>query len=259
MNTSATRQKFTLTAAALCAALLLTGATDARAQQNASYDEAEISDPLESYNRAMTSVNEALDKIFLEPGARFYRFAVPSPARTGVRNILRTLRTPVNVANQALQGDVEGVAHDVTRFVINTLVGVGGLIDVAEYMGLKYEQEDFGQTLATWGLGHGSYFVLPLLGPSSLRDATGLLVDTFADPVRIYLHNTDNEAWQYVRMGATALDTREQVLDAIDDLRRNSFDYYAALRSAYAQKRAALVRDANVDDAPEASIPDYDQ
>src|SRR5690606_26165378 len=103
--------------------------------------------------------------------------------------------------------------------------------------------EDFGQTLAVWGVEHGPYLILPIMGPSSFRDAAGLAVDALADPVRIYLYNTDNEGWHYARLAATAIDTRTDLLDVLDDLRRNSFDYYATLRSAYYQRREALVWD----------------
>lgn len=227
---------------------------------SSSYEDGEIVDAMESYNRAMFAFNDAVDQALLGPLARGYRAVVPHPARMAVRNFLRNLRTPINAANQVLQGDIEGFAHDTSRFVINTSIGLGGLIDVAKDTGLEYEQEDFGQTLASWGAGHGSYFVLPLIGPSSFRDATGLAVDTLADPVRLYLHNTDNEGWYYARVGATAIDTREDLLDALDDLRRNSFDYYAAVRSAYTQRRAALVSDEKPGTfGASAAIPDYDE
>ena len=245
---------------ALLACAFLGGCASTEAAK-AGYDaEEEIYDPLEGYNRAVFSVNETVDKTLIEPGARGYRAVVPRPVRMGLRNFLRNLRTPVNAANQLLQGDIEGVAHDLSRMVINTTIGLGGLIDVARDTGLEYEHEDFGQTLAVWGVDHGPYFVLPVMGPSSFRDATGLVVDTLADPVRLYLYNTDQEEWYYARVVATGLDQREDLLDAIDDLRKNSFDYYAALRSAYYQRREALVNDEEpgVLGAGQA-IPDYDE
>jgi len=219
----------------------------------------EIYDPMEGMNRAVFDVNDAVDQAIAEPIARGYRAVTPKLARDGVRNFLRNLRSPVNVANQILQGDIQGAAGDITRFAMNTTIGVGGLFDVAADTGLEYEYEDFGQTMAVWGVDHGPYLVLPLMGPSSFRDATGLLVDTVADPVRLYLHNTDQEEWNYARMGVTALDKREELLDALDDLRKNSFDYYAAMRSAYMQKREALVNDDDPDKVAAPSIPDYDE
>lgn len=217
-----------------------------------------INDPMEGFNRAVFNINDGLDEALFRPVASGYRAVVPQPARTSVRNFLRNLRSPVNVANQLLQGDIEGVAHDLSRFVINTSIGIGGLFDVAETAGLDYEQEDFGQTMAVWGMDHGAYMVLPVIGPSSVRDTVGFVVDSYADPVRIYLENIDEEHWNYVRWGATALDKREELLDALADLRRNSFDYYAAVRSAYHQRRIALVNDNDPGDFGAPDIPDYD-
>ncbi|AEP08540.1 MlaA family lipoprotein [Micavibrio aeruginosavorus] len=214
-------------------------------------------DPLEGYNRVMFAVNDAVDQAVLRPVAKGYRFAVPQPARTGVRNFLRNLRAPVNLANEALQGDLAGVENVLVRTSVNTLIGVGGLIDVAGMEGYPYEQEDFGQTLGVWGVGHGAYVILPLMGPSSLRDGTGMLVDGFMDPLRWYLFNTEREGWHYARLGMTVIDSREELLDALDDLRRNSFDYYAATRSAYLQRREALVNDMDPG-VGGVAIPDYD-
>ena len=242
--------KFAMTAACC---LVLAGCASSRQMSGE-----DVYDPFESMNRTTFSINDAMDQAILEPVAKGYRAVAPQPVRDGVRNVLRNLKTPVNAANQLLQGDVEGFAGDITRGLINTVLGVGGIFDVAETAGIPYESEDFGQTLAVWGVGHGPYLVLPLMGPSSFRDATGLLVDAYADPLRIYLHNTDQNEWQYVRLGFTALEKRESVIDALDDLRKNSLDYYAAMRSAYMQYRAALVRDENPDEAAAPAIPDYD-
>lgn len=214
-------------------------------------------DPLEPYNRAMFGVNDVIDRGIIAPSARAYRATVPQPVRTGIRNFLHNLHSPVNIANQILQGDFRGAASDTGRFIINTTLGVGGLVDVAKNAGMTYEPEDFGQTLGKWGVGHGAYFVLPVMGPSSLRDATGLAVDSFIDPVRIYLFNIHEEGWYYGRAVLAGLDNREELLDALDDLRRNSFDYYAAIRSAYYQQRAALVNDQNPTTTVMPAIPDY--
>jgi len=133
------------------------------------------------------------------------------------------------------------------------LFGFGGLVDVAGMEGVNYREEDFGQTLGVWGAGHGSYLVLPLLGPSSVRDTTGLLVDGYTDPVRLWLVNTDREGWYYGRVVVTSVDKREALLDVLSDLKKNSVDYYAAMRSAYIQKRDAQVRgndDADLPDIP---------
>ncbi len=218
----------------------------------------EIYDPYENMNRAVFSFNDAVDQAVAEPVARGYRAVTPKLVRDGVRNFLRNLRSPVNVANQILQGDIEGAAGDISRFAMNTTIGVGGLFDVAAETGLEYEHEDFGQTLGVWGVGNGPYLVLPLMGPSTLRDATGLLVDGYADPVRLYLDNTGQEEWIYARAGVSLLEKREALLDVLDDLRANSFDYYAAMRSAYMQKREAMLRDDDPEALSAPAIPDYD-
>ncbi|MCM2343144.1 MAG: VacJ family lipoprotein [Alphaproteobacteria bacterium] len=221
-------------------------------------DLGEVYDPMEGFNRGMFAFNDAIDTIVFEPVAMGYRFIAPQPVRTGVRNFLRNLKSPTQIANQTLQGDLGGAANDVGRFVVNSTVGVLGFVDVAAMMGLPYEQEDFGQTLGVWGIGHGPYLVLPLMGPSSLRDASGLLVDGYADPLRIYLYNTNQEEWHYARIAATAISTREELLDVLDDLQKNSFDYYAAMRSAYVQRREALVHDKDPETAAAPAIPDFD-
>lgn len=220
--------------------------------------ETEINDPFEDFNRVTFDINNAIDQAVVEPIARGYRYITPEFVRHSVRNALRNLKSPVNIANQILQGDVEGAAGDVTRMMVNTTFGIGGLFDVAESAGIPYEKEDFGQTLGVWGVGHGPYVMIPFFGPSSFRDGTGILVDTFADPLNLYLHNTDQEEWIYARAGAAAVSNREAFLDLIEDLRENSFDYYAAARSAYVQRRAALVNDENPESAMAPAIPDYD-
>jgi phospholipid-binding lipoprotein MlaA len=228
-------------------------------QTTASADgEVEVYDPMEGMNRGMFAFNEAVDNVLLEPVARGYRAVVPKPLRSGLRNFLNNLRSPIVFANQVLQGDLPGAGNALARVAINTTVGVGGLFDVAAAGGIKDEPEDFGQTLAVWGVGHGPYMVLPLLGPSSLRDGTGMLVDSFADPVRLYLFNTGRESVHYVRIGLSALDKREELLDVLDDLQKNSFDYYAAMRSAYIQRREAMVNDQDPSTASAPAIPDYD-
>ena len=228
------------------------------ASQNAGATEPGVSDPFENVNRGVFAFNEAVDKAAIEPVARGYRYVTPKPVRTGVRNFLRNLKSPIVIGNQLLQGDMEGTMNATGRLFINTLLGIGGIFDIADMGGIPYEPEDFGQTLAVWGVGNGPYVVIPLLGPSTVRDGTGMLVDSFADPVRIYLFNTDREWLHYTRLGVSVIDQREELLDVIDDLRANSFDYYAAIRSAYFQRRNALISDMSSDGAA-PDIPDYDE
>ncbi len=212
-----------------------------------------VSDPIEGLNRGIFKFNDAVDTAVLKPVAEGYRAGVPKPARTGVRNALRNLKTPTLVANNLLQGDLSSACDGLTRFFANTLFGLGGTIDVAGAEGVTYKEEDFGQTLGVWGAGHGPYVVLPFFGPSSVRDTTGLVVDTYADPFRLWTSNTDRDALGYGRMALSAVDKREELLDVLADLKKNSIDYYAATKSAYIQRRETLVtNNAQTGDAPDS-------
>lgn len=254
-----TKTRFFSVALAAAVVLMTAGCASTGANQEAvMVGDEQVSDPMEGLNRGVFAFNEAVDKGVVEPVARGYRYVAPKPVRNSVRNFLRNLKSPIVMGNELLQGDLEGFANATGRLFINTLLGVGGLFDVADMGGIPYEPEDFGQTLAVWGVGNGPYVVIPLLGPSTMRDGTGMLVDSFLDPVRIYMFNHDLEWLHYTRIGVTVIDTREELLDVIDDLRANSFDYYAAIRSAYYQRRQALVRDMDPASAGGPDIPDYD-
>ena len=202
-----------------------------------------VNDPFEGANRAVFAFNTAVDDAVIEPVIEGYQAVTPKPARSGLRNFLRNLKTPVNFANQALQGDVEGAKNVALRATINTFVGGLGLFDVAGYEGIEYEPEDFGQTLAVWGLGHGPYFVVPFFGPSSARDGVGFAVDGIADPLNFYVDNIGEESLAVYRSGLGYVDLRDSLHDVLRDLQKNSFDYYAATRSAYYQRRDALAMD----------------
>lgn len=210
----------------------------------------EMSDPIEPVNRFIFGFNDILDKILIEPVAKGYNAVLPGFVRDSIQSFLRNLQSPLITANNLLQGEVGDAGVATARFLINSTIGIAGLVDVAEAQGLKYEDEDFGQTLAKWGVGDGFYLVLPVLGPSSLRDTAGLAVDSYADPVRIYAENTDREWIYYTRGIVKGIDTRSRLIKVVDDLRANSLDYYAAVRSAYGQKRAALIRDDKSGAAP---------
>lgn len=215
-------------------------------------------DPFEDTNRVIFAFNEVVDDVVIHPVIEGYRAVVPGPARQGVRNFLRNLKTPVRFANQLLQGDTDGAGNEIFRGVVNTLVGLGGLFDVAGKEGFEYEPEDFGQTLAVWGVDHGPYIVLPVLGPSSLRDYAGYTVDALADPLRWYLYNVDKEDVYYVKIGADYLDLRDSLMDVLKDLEKSSIDYYAAVRSTYFQNRDAMVKDHDPEALATPDIPDYD-
>jgi phospholipid-binding lipoprotein MlaA len=203
-----------------------------------------LSDPIEPVNRRIHAFNEGVDKAVLRPVARGYRKVVPDPIKDRVRSLLRNLKSPIVFANDMLQGEVSRGMTTMYRFIANSTFGLGGIHDVAAEMGLEYHDEDFGQTLARAGLAEGPYIVLPILGPSTVRDATGQLIDWFFDPLRLYTA-TQNPAWQGwappTRTGLTVVDTREQLLDPIDEIEKSSIDTYASLRTLYRQKRTASI------------------
>jgi phospholipid-binding lipoprotein MlaA len=211
------------------------------------------SDPLEGLNRATFGFNKVFDDTILEPAAKGYKAVVPQPARTSIRNVIHNLKEPTAIANNILQGDITGAADSATRLTVNTLLGLGGLVDVASMNGLNYAEEDFGQTLGVWGVGTGPYIVLPFLGPSNVRDTTGLIVDNYSDPLNLYLNNTDKTGWMVTRIAVSAVDKREELLGILTDLKQNSVDYYSAMKSTYTQRREALIRDNKADDS---SLPD---
>lgn len=241
----------------LCALIISGCASNNQAETEATNTNKEIADPFEGYNRTIFQFNDALDQAVAEPAARGYKTVVPEPGRKGVRNALRNLNAPIILANQTLQGDFEGAGDAITRALVNTFIGLGGLIDVAGHEGIEYEKEDFGQTLAIWGVGQGPYIVAPLFGPASLRQHAGTMVDSYADPLRLWLFNTNREEWYYARTGISLLDRRVQLLDVLDDLRSSSIDYYASVRSTTQQRRRALIRDEKPDDRGLPEIPDY--
>ncbi len=220
---------------------------------------AQVNDPLEPMNRAVFGFNNVVDEIILDPAVVAYRAAVPKPVRSGLKNFLHNLESPLYFANNLLQGDFTGAMTTLKRTAINTMVGFGGLFDFAAAEGIHPDTEDFGQTLAVWGVNDGPYLVLPLLGPSNARDLSGLIVDSYADPINQYANNIDEEEWIYARAGAKALVTKNEVYDIQKDLKRNSSDYYATIRSAAKQSRDAMINDRkNGKNQGYAPLPSFD-
>jgi phospholipid-binding lipoprotein MlaA len=202
----------------------------------AAYDEA--ADPLEPFNRFMFDVHQAIDGAVLKPVATAYRDAVPEPMRDALRNLLRNLRSPLILTHDLLQGEPGRAAVTFQRFLVNSAFGFAGLVDVADLaIGLKFHDEDFGQTLGVWGMDEGFYLFLPVIGPSSGRDALGLVVDSVIDPVSLLFAHYDITYGPFARAVLTALDQRSRAIDTLDDVERTSIDFYAALRSLYRQKR----------------------
>jgi phospholipid-binding lipoprotein MlaA len=159
---------------------------------------------------------------------------------------LDNLKSPVYLANELLQGDLDGAGRVTQRFFYNTLGGFGGLVDNADWDGLDYAPEDFGQTMAVWGVGSGPYVVLPLFGPSTLRDSFGMIGDMAMDPINWYAWNNEETDIDTIRTVATIMATKDEIMDLQKDLERNSLDYYAATRSVWLQRRQALINDNNV-------------
>tara|TARA_B100001250_G_scaffold238416_1_gene204887 strand:+ start:803 stop:1588 length:786 start_codon:yes stop_codon:yes gene_type:complete len=214
--------------------------------------EDEIYDPLEGINRAVFGFNNVADKIILEPAAKGYK-KLPTPIQSGIGNFIKNLKLPLVAVNQLLQGQGKNAVESTGRFFINSTIGILGLIDVADKVGLEQKEEDFGQTLATYGVGDGFYIVLPLFGPSNLRDTAGMVMTMMTDPVNAYATN-QGEAWAIpVRTAANAVDQRSKIIDEVNALRDNSVDYYAAVRSSYYQNRKAAIM--NTDDDVLTPLP----
>lgn len=212
-------------------------------------------DPWEGFNRSMFSVHESVDQSVLEPVARGYRAVTPGPLRQGVLNFLRNLRGPVIFANDVLQGEADRGLTTAARFAVNTTIGIAGIFDPASSMGLERHDEDFGQTLAVWGIDEGPYLFIPLMGPSNVRDTAGRVVDMIFDPLT-YLNGDDADAWRAGRGVITGVATREQLLESVDDVRRDSLDPYSTIRSSYELLRASAVENGQTD---VEDLPDFDE
>jgi phospholipid-binding lipoprotein MlaA len=195
--------------------------------------DASVRDPIEPLNRVFFAVNEAVDWAVWNPLTRGYRLVVPEPARRGVHRVFLNLNSPSIIVNKLLQLKFEGAAKALGRFVLNTTVGWGGLFDAGKAAGWEYDHADFGQTLALAGVPSGPYLVLPLLGPTTVRDGLGDAVDQFLHPMTYFLGPTTQ---LFVGTG-WGLSTREAHCDELDALRESSVDFYAVLRSAYLQNR----------------------
>jgi phospholipid-binding lipoprotein MlaA len=214
----------------------------------------QVADPLEPVNRYIFAFNQAVDTTLLEPTAAFYRDFVPDPARDSVRNFLRNLESPIILANDVLQGDLDAAGVTTKRFFINTTVGLLGLFDRAADMGLERRDEDFGQTLGRYGVGPGIYIVLPILGPSNLRDAAGMVVDYYFDPLNYYADNTDRRGITLARTAVRGIDARSRTIETLDEIERTSIDFYATLRSLYSQRRDSDIRNGATPSLPKLDM-----
>lgn len=198
-------------------------------------------DPFESYNRAMYRFNDGLDRAILKPLARGYNAITPAPVNRGITNFFSNLGDVGSAINNLLQLKLSRALSDVGRVLVNTTVGILGFMDVASNMNMPKYDEDFGQTLGAWGLNSGPYIVLPILGPSSGRDAIGTVVDWYTDPVT-YI---DDSQVRWGLRGLNFVDRRADLLSASRVLEQAALDPYTFIRDAYLQKRQNDVYDGN--------------
>ncbi|MGE5160872.1 MAG: VacJ family lipoprotein [Betaproteobacteria bacterium] len=209
-------------------------------------------DPLESFNRQVFEFNEGLDKVVLKPLAQAYDKVVPVPVQECLSNGFSNLREPSNALNNLLQGKAGTAVSDVCRFAINTTVGLLGCFDVATRMGLEKSREDFGQTLAVWGVGNGPFLMLPLFGPSTIRDTAGLGVETVLD-VNFWI---DNVSVRNTIFGVRTVSFRHELLKTDDLISGAALDRYTFIRDGYLQRRRNLVYDGN---PPREKDPDDEE
>ena len=205
----------------------------------------------EGFSRAMFSFNHGLDTAVLEPIARGYR-ALPTPIRKSSGNAIDNLRSLLTISNNVLQGDFNEAGNTAGRFLINSTVGIFGIFDPASKMGFKEnDKEDFGQTMAVWGSDSGCYFVLPFLGPTTVRDSIGLVGNVFLDPVYQITHNSEisggvgngnySEHNYYYYRGTSTVDFRAKNIESFDSLESNAIDFYASVKSIYLQDRSKKI------------------
>ncbi len=221
-------------------------ATDVRPRKG------EVRDPWEGLNRRLFATNLVIDKYTLEPAAKSYRAVTPRRLRRGISNMLANMRAPKNVANNLLQGRPLETSKSIFRFAINSTIGIGGFFDVAAKMGVQRREEDFGQTLAVWGVPSGPYLFVPLLGPSTVRDTLGAMVDNAFEPFN-YLRFRGETPLRVSRFALAAVSGREGAIEAIESINSSAADPYTAFKAAYAQNRAFEIRNGkeSFDDLPE--------
>jgi phospholipid-binding lipoprotein MlaA len=225
----------------ILAGLVLAAGLGGCASAPPSADALAANDPYEQTNRETLKLNGKIDRYFVIPTVGLYFLVVPERGRRGVHNFLGNLSLPTIFVNDMLQGEVSRAGKSMWRLVINSTVGLGGFLDPASKMGIPGHGEDFGQTLAVWGLGEGPYLVLPFLGPSNPRDAAGLGIDVAMDPTN-QIHFKQHIWWDGLRIYFTLLDLRAQNYQTIQGIQRSSVDYYSSLRNLYRQMRAEQIR-----------------
>ncbi|WP_334118317.1 MlaA family lipoprotein [Limnobacter sp.] len=212
------------------------------------------SDPLEGLNRTVDGFNQVVDKAVVKPLAQGYDKVTPPEIKTVIGNFFSNLEDVSVAFNNLLQGKPKAAGSDITRFALNTTIGIVGVADVATELGFEKHNEDFGQTLGVWGVGSGPYLVLPLIGPSTLRDAPGRLVDAPLDP----LYHYDDVRVRNSLFVVNAVNKRARLLPATDLVERVALDQYAFVRDAYLKRRASLIRD-GAPDPTEQVYEDFEE
>ena len=213
-------------------------------------DPQQVKDCFEGINRSTFALNQGLDKVIFKPVAKVYR-SLPSPVRSGTSNALVNISSLITIPNNILQGDFKRAGVNTGRFAINTTLGVFGIFNVAKKVGFsKYEKEDYGQTLGAWGVGAGCYIVLPVLGPTTVRDTAGSFINILGgDPWYNASINGNNEYLSKTQYAATKILTgvnfRAQNIDSIENLKKNSMDFYASVKSLYLQDRQQKISNKN--------------
>lgn len=221
-----------------------------------SVNDPSINDPYEGFNRRMFAVNNTLDRNILKPVAKGYR-SLPDPVERGIENFLANLISPVTLVNDILQGELSRASTTATRLAINTTIGLGGFFDPARELGYTAHTEDFGQTLAVYGVDEGPYLFIPIMGPLPPRDLLGTSVDTFFDPVT-WIYADDGLAAPLARYAIDGIASRASALEILDEIERTSVDYYATIRSLYRQNRKSEIAngETDLDDLPDLDALD---
>lgn len=246
--------RLALGAVIVVAAVAVLGACARTSNPAARQEAIAQNDRFENVNRVIFEINRTFDEVLLKPMAIMYVGIVPEFGRQRITNAINNLGSPVIFANDLLQGEFERAGITLARFVLNSTVGFLGMFDVAaEGAGLERHTEDFGQTLAVWGMDEGPYLVLPLFGPSNPRDAIGIVADIFMDPLTYLLDSGGSAA----RTGITAVSRRAEYLEELETVEKTSVDFYAALRNLYRENRAKEIRNGALVDTME--IPDVEE
>ncbi|MCB2112554.1 MAG: VacJ family lipoprotein [Parvularculaceae bacterium] len=218
----------------------------------------EVADPWEGFNRKMFSAHLFLDRNLLVPAAKSYRAVTPKKGRRGIRRFLANLRAPGVFINDILQGEFGRAGETLGRFVVNTTIGAGGFADPAAQIGIPAHSEDFGQTLAVWGIDSGPYLFLPLIGPTSSRDGFGNVIQIGMDPL-VYVRTPPANIARYTRTGVGGVSAREQFLEPLAEIESKSLDYYASLRSFYLQSRKREIANGVVDYSDLPDIGEFEE